>query len=126
MSNRPLCSASAKFARTPTGTPMRLRRETGSAGPSAITSAATPSSSARRPATRSDARVEGGQHRHLVAEHAELAGEALDVLVDLMRPRPRKGGDEADAESHDAPSLVRAVRAARRAGRPLRALKKWS
>src|SRR5215213_4408285 len=38
---------------------MRLRRETGNAGPRAITSATPPSRSARRPATRSAARVEG-------------------------------------------------------------------
>src|SRR6266566_9419445 len=38
---------------------MRLRRETGTAGPSAITSSPPPSRSARRPAIRSAARVEG-------------------------------------------------------------------
>src|SRR5919201_894040 len=59
MSYPPRASASDRFARTPTGTPMRLRRETGTAGPSAITSWPPPSSSARRPAIRSAARVEG-------------------------------------------------------------------
>ena len=58
-SKLPRASASARFARTPTGTPMRLRREMGRAGPSAITSASSPSWSARRPARRSAARPDG-------------------------------------------------------------------
>src|SRR5919204_824694 len=55
----PRASARDRFARTPTGTPMRLRRETGTAGPSAITSWPPPSRRARRPAIRSAARVDG-------------------------------------------------------------------
>src|SRR5581483_6051735 len=48
-------------ARTPTGTPICERREIGTAGPTAITSAGRPSSSACRPARRSAARVEGAR-----------------------------------------------------------------
>jgi hypothetical protein len=40
------------------GTPIRLRREIGTAGPSATTSASSPSSSARRPAASSFARFD--------------------------------------------------------------------
>ena len=40
----------ARLARTPTGTPMRLRREIGTAGPSAITSASAPSAARPAPA----------------------------------------------------------------------------
>ena len=58
MSNRPRASASDRFARAPTGTPIRLRREIGTAGPRATTSASSPSSSARRPAARSRARFD--------------------------------------------------------------------
>src|SRR5207248_6955064 len=57
-SKRPSASASERFARAPTGTPIRLRREIGTAGPSATRSACSPSSSARRPAARSRARFE--------------------------------------------------------------------
>ena len=47
--------------RTAPATPTRLRRETRTAGPSAITSASAPSRRARRPARRSAARVEGAR-----------------------------------------------------------------
>ena len=55
----PWASASDRFACTPTGTPICERREIGTAGPTAITSARSPRASARRPASRSAARVEG-------------------------------------------------------------------
>src|SRR6266511_1797440 len=58
-SKAPRAKASARFARTPTGTPMRLRREIGSAGPTATTSPSGPRRSARLPARRSSARFEG-------------------------------------------------------------------
>ena len=57
----PWLSASARFARTPTGTPRLDRRETGTLGPTAMTSAGWPRFSARRPARRSAARLEGAR-----------------------------------------------------------------
>ena len=60
-SKRPSASASERFARAPTGTPIRLRREMGTAGPSATISSSRPSSKARRPAARSLARFDGAR-----------------------------------------------------------------
>ena len=62
-SNRPRARASERLARTPTGTPIRLRREIGTAGPMAISSGGSSKapSSARRPAARSRARFEGAR-----------------------------------------------------------------
>ena len=40
------------------------------------------------------------QHRDVVAEPSELRGRAGDVLVDVVRPRPGEGRDEADSEAH--------------------------
>ena len=60
-SNSPCATASARFARTPTGTPSRDRRDTGTAAPTAITSRRSPRASARRPASRSPARVDGAR-----------------------------------------------------------------
>src|SRR6266542_1579328 len=59
-SKRPDSSASSRFVRAPTGTTTRLRREIGTAGPSAIScpSPAEPARSAARPAARSAARFE--------------------------------------------------------------------
>src|SRR5436305_4852954 len=57
-SNRPSASAIERFARTPTGTPILLRREIGTAGPTATSSASAPSRSDRRPAARSRARFD--------------------------------------------------------------------
>ena len=71
-SKPPAASATARFARTPTGTPMRLRREIGTAGPSATTSASRPSASARRPAARSRGAVRRREHGDAVAARAQL------------------------------------------------------
>jgi len=49
-----------------------------------------------------------------VPERAQLAGEAVDVLVDVVRARPGERSDQTDAETHDSPSVVRERRAARR------------
>src|SRR5581483_1588541 len=59
MSYAPFESATERLARHPTGTPMLLRREIGTAGPIAITSASAAPSSELRPALRCSARPEG-------------------------------------------------------------------
>ena len=38
-------------------------------------------------------------------ERAKFPREAVDVLVDVVRPRPGEGGDQADAETHETPSV---------------------
>ena len=92
----PCCSASDRFACTPTGTPICERREIGTAGPTAITSALSPRCSARRPASRSAARVDGAMHRHFVAEPPQFDRDAADVLVHVVRLRPRERRHQAD------------------------------
>ena len=68
--------ASARFARTPTGTPTRLRRDTGTAGPSAITSPSSwPRASARRPASEVGRAPRRRQHGDLVAARAQRGGQ---------------------------------------------------
>ena len=68
---RPGASASARFARTPTGTPSLRPPRDGHAGPTAITSAGWPRCSARRPAQEVGGAARRREHRHRVAERAQ-------------------------------------------------------
>jgi hypothetical protein len=54
------------------------------------------------------------EHGDVVPERAQLPGEAVDVLVDVVRPRPGERSDQADAETHDSPSVVGERQAARK------------
>ena len=47
----------------------------------------------------------GSENGHLVPERAQLAGEAVDVLVDVVRARPGERSNQTDAETHDSPSV---------------------
>ena len=95
-SKRPCSSASWRLARTPTGTPRLDRRETGTAAPIAIRSARSPRASARCPATRSAFRLEGASTVTVWPSARSCLGDPGDVLVHVVRLRPRKRGHEAD------------------------------
>ena len=95
--SRPGASAWRRFAWTPTGTPSCERRETGIAGPSAITSAGSPRASARRPASRSAARVDGASTVTSWPERAQGGRHPGDVVVHVVRLRPRERRHQADA-----------------------------
>ncbi len=45
--------------------------------------------------------VRGREHGHRVAARAERVGDSRHVFVDVVRLRPRKRRDEADAKGHD-------------------------
>ena len=49
--------------------------------------------------------IRRGQDRHLVAARAEGAGQAVDVLVDVVRLRPVEGRDEGDGKCHRSRSV---------------------
>ena len=57
----------------------------------------SPRSSARRPASRSAARVDGASTVTSCPSATQRAGDARDVLVDVVRLRPRERRHEADA-----------------------------
>ncbi len=67
------------------------------------------------PLQRAPARAEVGgavgrrQHGDGVAESPQLAGDAGDVVVHVVRLRPGERRDEADSEAHRLPSLVSAA-----------------
>ena len=95
-SNWPCASASARFARTPTGTPICDRREIGTAGPTAITSASLASRERATAREQVAAARRRREHGHLVAEVAKSARDAGDVVVDVVRLRPGERRDQAD------------------------------
>ena len=99
-SKRPAASATARFARTPTGTPMRLRREIGTAGPSATNSAVEPGRERAAAGGEVAGAVRRREHGRPVAARAELPREPGDVLVHVVRLRPGEGGDEGDPKCH--------------------------
>ena len=84
-SKAPLRSASARLARTPTGTPRLLRRDTGTARPSATTSVSSPRASARRPAWSSAAWLDGASTVTSWPRRRSAADDAGDVIVRLVR-----------------------------------------
>jgi hypothetical protein len=46
--------------------------------------------------------VRGGEHAHRMVALAERIGDPGDVLVHVVRLRPREGGHQADSQGHDA------------------------
>ena len=78
----------------------------GTAGPTAI-SRRVGAVAQRAPAGGEVGRaVRRREHRHRVPALAQRRGDAGDVLVDVVRLRPRERRHEADAESHGRPSLA--------------------
>ena len=105
-SKAPSESVAARFARTPIGNATRSVSDVGTAAPIATTSPTMPRCRARRPSSRSVARDDGATIvTFLTAAPQGLRG-AADVLVDVVRLRPRERGHEADPERHRARILA--------------------
>ena len=96
----PRASASERLARTPTGTPIRLRRETGTAGPSAISSCAAAVEQRAAAGDQVGRARRRREHGDVVAEAAQLLRDPGHVLVDVVRPRPGERRDQTDAQAH--------------------------
>ena len=86
------------------GTPTRLRREIGTAGPSddEPLSSSEPLWSASRPAARSAARFDDARIVTACPSTRSSCAMPGDVLVHVVRLRPRERRDEADPERHRA------------------------
>src|SRR5438093_1230652 len=87
----------------PTGTPIWLRRETGTAGPTAITSASVPRCSARRPASRSPARVDGAR---TVTGWPGLPRRRREPLDDGGKEAAQRGQDAEDRQELPAVAVL--------------------
>ena len=101
-SKAPRRRASATLARTPTGNADRRARRNGHGrreGDDAVELAALERAAAREEVGRARRRR---QHDDGVTARAQCVGDAGDVLVHVVRLRPRVRGHEADAERHGA------------------------
>ena len=106
-------SVAARFARTPIGNATRSLSDVGTAAPIATTSPTMPRCRARRPSSRSAARDDGATIVTVVTAAPQGLRGAADVLVDIVRLRPRERRHEADAERHRARILAPASSHAR-------------
>ena len=61
--------------------------------------------------------VRGRQDARRMAQVTQRLGDPGDVLVHVVRLRPRERGHQANSQSHDVPSLVRSSSAAAERGR---------
>ena len=97
-SNRPRASASERLARTPTGTPIRLRREIRTAGPMAISSGELVEGAEQRAPAGGEiaGAVRRSEDGDRVAASPQLAREPVHVLVHVVRLRPGERRDERD------------------------------
>ena len=93
----PCASAWRRFACTPTGTPSCDRRDTGTAGPTAITSAGSPRDERPASGEQVGGPGRGREHRHRVAGGPQGRGDPRHVVVHVVRLRPRERRHQTDA-----------------------------